>query len=421
MATPWFSERWFTSPHNFSEEVRSQLRFPQQIVFHDITLRDGEQQAGVVFTRDDKIRIAEKLAEAGVHRIEAGMPTVSRADEEAIREIVRRRLGPKIFAFSRCMVSDIQRAVDCGVEGVVVEIPSSEHIIELGYQWPLQKAIDLSVEATRFAHEQGLYVVFFPIDATRAEPGWFLNLIEQVATQGHMDALVLVDTFGGSSPHAISYFTRQVQSRIRKPLEAHFHDDFGMAVANTLIALSLGVEVAHVTVSSLGERAGNCALEDLALALLTLYGIDTGLRTETFYDLSRLVRELAGITLPPNRPVVGDMLFKVESGIIATWLARLQEKRPVELFPFHWSLVGQPPAEIVLGKGSGRDSVLYFLSHLGYDVPPSDPRVDELLVRVKERSLATKRLLGDEEFRSLAEAVLGPPAAARASREAQPG
>ncbi|MDQ7850428.1 MAG: pyruvate carboxyltransferase, partial [Armatimonadota bacterium] len=206
-----------------------------------------------------------------------------------------------------------------------------------------------------------------------------------------------------------------------KPLEAHFHDDFGMAVANTLIALSLGVEVAHVTVSSLGERAGNCALEDLALALLTLYGIDTGLRTETFYDLSRLVRELAGITLPPNRPIVGDMLFKVESGIIATWLARLQEKRPVELFPFHWGLVGQPPAEIVLGKGSGRDSILYFLSRLGYDLSPGDPRVDELLVRVKEHSLTTKRLLGDEEFRGLAELVLGPPAAAPTGREVHPG
>jgi isopropylmalate/homocitrate/citramalate synthase len=162
MQTPWMTDRWFTSPHNFNEDVRAQLKFAKKIVFHDITLRDGEQQTGVVFTKDDKIRIAEKLAEAGVHRSEAGMPTVSKADEAAIREIVKRKLGPKIFAFSRCMVADIQRAVDCGVEGVVVEIPSSEHIIELGYEWPLQKAIDLSVEATRYAHDQGLYVVFFP-------------------------------------------------------------------------------------------------------------------------------------------------------------------------------------------------------------------------------------------------------------------
>jgi len=407
MKTPWMTDRWFTSPHNFHDDVRAQLKFAKKISFHDITLRDGEQQTGVVFTKDDKIRIAEKLAEAGVHRIEAGMPTVSKADEAAIREIVKRKLGPKIFAFSRCMVADIQRAVDCGVEGVVVEIPSSEHIIELGYEWPLQKAIDLSVEATQYAHKQGLYVVFFPIDATRAELGWFLNLIDHVATHGHMDALVLVDTFGGSSPHAISYFTKQVQARIRKPLEAHFHDDFGMAVANTLMALTLGVEVAHVTVSSLGERAGNCALEDLALALLTLYGIDTGLRPQTFTELSRLVQKLAGVTLPPNRPIVGEMLYKIESGIIATWLARLKDKRPVELFPFHWSLVGQAPAEIVLGKGSGRDSILYFLSHLGYTVGPTDPRVDEILVRVKERSLATKSLLTTDEFRTVVEGVLG--------------
>ncbi len=407
MSTPWFTDRWFTSPHNFSDEVRAQLKFAKTIKFHDVTLRDGEQQAGIVFTKDDKIRIAEKLAEAGVHRIEAGLPTVSKADEQAIKEIVRRRLGPQVFAFSRCMVSDVQRCVDTGVEGVVVEIPSSQHIIELGYEWEPQKAIDLSVEATRFAKKQGLYVVFFPIDATRSEPEWFVKLIDTVATQGHMDALVLVDTFGGSSPHAITYFTKFVQSHIRKPLEAHFHDDFGMGVANTLMALSLGVDVAHVTVSGIGERAGNTPLEDLSLALLTLYGIDTGLRYEKLYELSKLVQELAGVVVPPNRAVVGEMLYKVESGIIATWLARLKEKRPVELFPYHWALVGQQPAEIVLGKGSGRDSILYFLAEIGKVVEPADPRVDEILVRVKESSLAKKGLLTRDEFRHIAERVLG--------------
>ncbi len=407
MSTPWFTDRWFTSPHNFSDEVRAQLKFPKAITFHDVTLRDGEQQAGIVFTRDDKIRIAEKLAEAGVHRIEAGLPTVSKADEEAIREIVKRNLGPQIFAFSRCMVSDVQRCVDTGVKGVVVEIPSSQHIIELGYEWEPQKAIDLSVEATKFAKGQGLYVVFFPIDATRSEPEWFVKLIDTVASQGHMDALVLVDTFGGSSPHAITYFTKFVQSHIKKPLEAHFHDDFGLGVANTLMALSLGVDVAHVTVSGIGERAGNTPMEDLALALLTMYGIDSGLRYEKLYALSKLVQDLAGITVPPNRAVVGDMLYKVESGIIATWLTRLREKRPVELFPYHWALVGQNPAEIVLGKGSGRDSILYSLAEIGKVVAPTDPRVDEILVRVKEGSLAKKGLLSRDEFRQIADRVLG--------------
>ncbi len=115
------------------------MHFPKQIKFHDITLRDGEQQTGVIFTKDDKIRIAEGLAEAGVHRIEAGMPVVSPSDTAAIKEIVKRNLGPQIFAFSRCMVDDVKRAVDCGVTGIVMEVPSSAHIIKYAYKWPLRK------------------------------------------------------------------------------------------------------------------------------------------------------------------------------------------------------------------------------------------------------------------------------------------
>ena len=141
----------------------------------------------------DKIRIAEGLAEAGVHRIEAGIPVVSPSDAAAIKEIVKRNLGPQIFAFSRCMVDDVKRAVDCGVKGVVMEVPSSEHIIKYAYKWSLEKAIDLSIESTKFAHEQGLEVVFFQIDFSRAEMNWVLDLIQKVATQGHMDALALVD------------------------------------------------------------------------------------------------------------------------------------------------------------------------------------------------------------------------------------
>src|SRR6202161_4969897 len=127
---PWKTEQWFVSPWNFESAVREHLRFPKQIKIHDITLRDGEQQTGVIFTKDDKVLIAEALAEAGVHRIEAGMPVVSPSDTSAIKEIVKRNLGPQIFAFSRCMVADVKRGVECGVKGVVMEVPSSEHIIK---------------------------------------------------------------------------------------------------------------------------------------------------------------------------------------------------------------------------------------------------------------------------------------------------
>ena len=405
---PWREDnKWFVSPHNYAAEVRSSLHFAPRIELHDITLRDGEQQAGVVFGKDDKIRIAEALAEAGVHRIEAGMPSVSKDDADAIRTIVRRRLGPKIFAFCRCMVGDVKQAVDCGVDGIVIEIPSSQHIIQYAYGWPLARAIELSIEATRYAKSQGLYTVFFPIDGTRAEPDWFLNLIEKVATEGHMDALGLVDTFGGCSPHAIAHFTHLVQARIPKPLEAHFHDDFGMAAANTVMSLAMGVPVAHVTVSSLGERAGNAALEDVVMALRVLYGVECGIRYEKLYALSRLVRTLARVEIPTNRPIVGDMLFKVESGIISSWLARCKADRPVELFPFHWSMVGQPEADVVIGKGNGRDSILYRLRAMGVEVESGDPRVDALLARVKATSLRKHALLSDAEFKRVAASIMG--------------
>ncbi|MFC1908629.1 hypothetical protein ACFLXD_01985 [Chloroflexota bacterium] len=160
-------------------------------------------------TKDEKIRIAEKLAETGVQRIEAGMPAVSPADEAAIREIVKRNLGPEIFCFSRCMVDDVKRAADCGVKGVVMEIPSSSHLLELAYKWPIERAIDLSIKATTAAKELGLYTVFFTIDATRSDMNWLLDLIDKVATEGHMDAFTLVDTFGVLSPHSARYFTQK--------------------------------------------------------------------------------------------------------------------------------------------------------------------------------------------------------------------
>ena len=171
-ATPWKTNDWFVSEWNYAPEVTKDFKFAKNIKIHDVTLRDGEQQTGVILSKDEKIRIAEALAEAGVHRIEAGMPIVSPSDNAAIKEIVKRNLGPQIFSFARCMKEDVQRAVDTGVNGVVMEIPSSKHMLELAYRWPLEKAIETSVEATSFAHKNGLEVVFFPIDFSRAELKW---------------------------------------------------------------------------------------------------------------------------------------------------------------------------------------------------------------------------------------------------------
>jgi isopropylmalate/homocitrate/citramalate synthase len=404
-ATPWKTNDWFVSEWNYAPEVTKDFKFAKNIKIHDVTLRDGEQQTGVILSKDEKIRIAEALAEAGVHRIEAGMPIVSPSDNDAIKEIVKRNLGPQIFSFARCMKDDVKRAIDTGVNGVVMEIPSSKHMVDLAYRWPMEKAIETSIEATSYAHDNGLEVVFFPIDFSRAELKWAIDLIERVGKDGHMDALALVDTFGVLSPHAMKYFVTEVQKRIKKRLEAHFHQDFGMGVANTIMALSLGVEVMHTTVLGIGERSGNTPMEDVVIALKTMYGVDCGIDTTKLTPLANLVQRLTGVAVPSNKAIVGSGLYQIESGIIASWFKNCGEKNATELFPIRWSAVGQPPAEVVMGKGSGIDSINMWLADVGMQVSEEDAM--KVLQAVKLHSLRNKRMLTHAEFRDLARATLG--------------
>lgn len=403
--TPWKTDRWFVSPFNYEPEVTKGLNFPKKIEFHDVTLRDGEQQAAVVFDVDDKLRIAERLAEAGIQRIEAGMPAVSPQDEKAIKEIVKRKFGPKVFSFARCVIDDVNRAADCGVDGVVVEIPSSDHLIQKAYQWPLEKAMDLSIRATARAHELGLYTVFFLIDESRANIDWVLDLVENVAKQGHMDALAIVDTFGGLSPHAVPWLVKKIRSRVKVPLEAHFHDDFGFGGANTIMALASGCEVAHTTVSNLGERAGNAAYEDVAAALLMMYGLDTGIKTEKMVDLSRMVLKMARMNQRTNRGLIGDTVLNLESGIVSGWIRACGEKDMLEYVPYRGEMFGNAPPECVLGKHSGTESVKIWLEKLGRTA--TEEQVLEMVPLIKRRSYEKGGLLNEQDFRVIVDRVCG--------------
>lgn len=394
--TPWKTDSFFSSPWNYLPEVTQSFQLPETMQIHDVTLRDGEQQAGVEFTADEKMRIAEALSEAGIHRIEAGLPAVSPADTEAVKRIASAGFESEIYAFSRCMISDVELALECGVSGVIMEVPASHHLIEKAYRWPVERAIEASIESTRFAHENGLKVTFFPIDATRSTMTQLLDDLETVATNGYVDNVGLVDTFGVCSPHAISYYTRRVRERLNVPVETHFHMDFGMGVANTILAAGEGASVLQTTVSGLGERAGNAPTEETVLALLTMYGYDMGIKTERFTEIARLVAELSRVRQPGNRPVTGERLFNVESGIITTWMKNSGDDL-TEPFPYRPELVGQPQPEAVLGKGSGVDSVAIWLGKHGInDAETSD--IESILAEVKGRSLAKKDLLTDEEF-----------------------
>lgn len=408
-STPWKSDMWFTSPWNFADEVKETWNFAKKIKIHDVSLRDGEQQAGLIFNKEMKIQLADKMAEMGIHRIEAGMPAVSPQDEAAIKYLAKKYQGPddpEIFAFCRCMKPDVLRAVDCGVKGIVIEIPSSEHMVQNAYKWEMERAIDLSIEATLCAKEHGLYTVFFPIDGSRAEINWFLKLIKTVETQGHMDALAVVDTLGGLAPSSIPYLIKKIKSVIDKPLETHFHDDFGMGAANTVLGLAAGAEVAHTTISSIGERAGNAGYEDVVVTLLTMYGVDVGLDYSKIYGLSQLLQQLSGLKVQQNRGIVGEDIAKMESGIIVDWYVNAIKDHPLELSPYRYPLTGHPDWEVVLGKNSGLPSVDVALGLVGLACEDRDLKM-KMVTGIKEKAFEKMGLLTLEEFEVIAKDVMG--------------
>jgi len=285
MPQPWKTDKWFVSSWNYLPDVLKDYTFAPKIKIHDVTLRDGEQQTAVVFRREEKVAIARHLDALGVHRIEAGMPAVSPQDKAAIQDIAALGLNAEVFAFARCIPEEIKVVKECGCKGVVVEIPVSDHMITNAYGWSVDRALKSSIDTTLAAREAGLYTVFFTIDATRTELGRFLDIVEQVATQGHMDALTMADTVGVCTPDAVTHAVKKVIERLKKPVEIHCHQDFGLGVANTTAALAAGASVAHTTVTGLGERAGNVPMEDVVMSLLCLYGLDLGIRTEKFCEV----------------------------------------------------------------------------------------------------------------------------------------
>jgi isopropylmalate/homocitrate/citramalate synthase len=404
MDQPWKTDKWYVSPWCYLPEVRKNYGFAPSIKIHDVTLRDGEQQTAVVFRREEKVAIAKRLDALGVHRIEAGMPAVSPQDRAAIEDIAALGLHAEILGFGRCIADEIKVIKACGCQGVVIEIPASDHMIRNAYGWTVDRAMKSSIDATLAAKEAGLYTVFFTIDATRTDLNRFLDIVDQVATEGHMDALTIADTVGGCTPDAVHFVIKKVIDRLKKPVEIHCHQDFGLGVANTIAALAAGASVAQTTITGLGERAGNVPMEDVVLSLLCLYGIDVGIRTERFCETSRFVLDLAKVSIPPNRPIVGDKLYEVESGIIAGWVRLARKEHPLEYVPFAADLVGQKPVSIVLGKNSGPPSIDEWCEKLGVKV--TDEERMTILQQVKAKSFEKKDLLTRDEFQAIVDSVL---------------
>jgi len=387
--------RYMVSP--FNQQV--DLKFPEKITIYDTTLRDGEQTPGVCLRTPEKLQIARKLDELGVHQIEAGFPIVSNEEKRSVRAIVNENLDADILVLSRTRKEDIDMAIDCGVDGIITFMGTSDLHLKHKFKKTREEILNICINSIEHAKDHGLFVAFSAEDATRTDIG-FLKQIYKKAEDYGVDRVHIADTVGAISPQAMAYLVGELKKDLKTEISLHCHNDFGMALSNSISGLLAGASAVSTTVNGIGERAGNTSLEELVMTLLLIYGVDLKFNIDIFYELSRLVEKLTNMRIPENKPIVGRNVFRHESGIHVD--AVIEE--PLTYEPFLPELIGHH-RRIVLGKHSGCRAVKAKLTECGIDV--SRDELCKIVERVKEKREEGK-YINDDVFNEIIRSVRGP-------------
>ena len=373
---------------------------PGKVSVFDTTLRDGEQTPGVSFTPEQKITIAQTLSEMGVHAIEAGFPASSEDEAESVRAIASLNLDSVVCGLSRALKSDVDTCIGCGVDMIHIFIPTSEvqrtHTIRKSHE----EVLSITSEVVGYAHDHCDSVLFSAMDATRTPLGDLIEVYKAAAEAG-ASVINVPDTVGIATPASMKALITEIRGAVDCQIDVHCHNDFGMAVANTISAVEAGASQVQVTVNGMGERAGNADLAQTVMVLEAICGISTGIVTNRLVSLSRTVSRFSGIAVPPIQPVTGDNAFSHESGIHAHGvIAETSTFEPGIMTP---AMVGHR-RKLRLGKHAGRHAVAQILSDA--HITPDSDELDEILVRVKEIS-GRGRKVTEYDLYEIAETVTG--------------
>jgi isopropylmalate/homocitrate/citramalate synthase len=361
-----------------------------RVFLHDVTLREGEQAAAVAFSVEDRVIIANLLDKAGVPRIQVGF---AGRDDDAVRAVkqsgVRAQVSALCAAFEDGWRERIASVADSGLDVLLVVFRASDAHLAIG-NFTRETGLERVAEVLARARERIPTVVFQPSFATTADPDYLVALCAAAESAGAQEVAV-ADTVGVATPEGTARMVRAVRSATSLPIGVHLHDDYGLALANSLAALRAGATIIEVSVLGLGERAGNCTLEEMALVLEGLYGVKTGIKLEQLHTLANTVADRGGVRIPAWKSVVGDDVFTQKLDMHV----RVSSRAPWLLEPFDPALVGHRRA-LKLGRGSGPFAVRAKLDALAQHVP--DALIPRLVEFVNRRALERKAVVTDEEL-----------------------
>jgi len=364
----------FPSPYNFAAFNRPSN---SEYIIHESTLREGEQTPGVVFSIEDKKRIAEKLDEVGIQQIEAGFPVVSEKQRKGVKALVKMNLNAEIICFSRAKQMDIDAVAETGADGIVVSLSISPYHRKYKFHgMSKEKYLNELVHWVSYAKNYGLFVVFGAEDSTRESDLNFLKKAFKTAEEAGADRARVVDTLGCVRPSGMTYLVREIRNVIDIPIEVHCHNDMGLALANSLAAVEAGATTISASVNGIGERSGIASTEEVITALNVLFGVSQfGISKLT--ELSKLVENITGVNMAVNKPIIGENACTHGSGIHQHGVFM----NPVTYESFHPKLIGRR-RRVYIDELCGTHGVLYIAEReLGMNI--SKDTAQKVLSRIK--------------------------------------